>query len=162
MLIRKTLPLAAMALVVMPAPASAQASAAAPSITRAQLLAKVETDFKASDTNGDGKISKAEIQGALDRRAAKAEVNLKQSQQDEFNKLDANKDGKLTLAEYQAGTSISVRPEAVDQRLKQLDTNHDGVVTIAEFRAEMLGEFDRIDTNKDGVLSAAEAGGPNR
>ena len=152
----------AMAAGLVPAAASAQAPAAAPAaaqtLTRAQLAQKIEADFKASDTNGDGKISKAEIQAALQRRAAQATTAIHQQQQAEFNKLDTNKDGRLSLAEYQAGTAITLRPEAVDRRMQQLDTNKDNVVTPAEFRAVMLGEFDKLDTNKDGVLSAQEAG----
>lgn len=153
--------LAATAIILVPAAASAQGPASAPAaqtLTRAQLTQKIEADFKASDTNGDGKISKAEIQAALQRRATQATTAMHQQQQAEFNKLDTNKDGRLTLAEYQAGTAITLRPEAVDRRMQQLDTNKDNVVTAAEFRAVMLGEFDKLDTNKDGVLSAQEAG----
>jgi len=148
----------ALAASLIPSAASSQASAAAPTLTRAQLIQKIEVDFKASDTNGDGKMTKAEVQAALDRRAAQAQAMLKQSQQDEFKKLDTNHDGQISLAEYQAGTTISTRPEAADRRLQQLDKNKDGVITPAEFRAELLAEFDRIDTNKDGKLSAQEAG----
>ena len=144
-----------------PAAAFAQAPAvrAAPTLTRAQLTQKIEADFKASDTNGDGRITKAEIQAALQRRATAVTTDLKQRQQAEFNKLDTNKDGRLTLAEFQAGAAITVRPEAVDRRLQQLDSNKDNAVTIAEFRTTMLSEFDKLDRNKDGVLSAAEASG---
>ena len=154
--------LAATAISLIPSAAFAQANApaAAPAqtLTRAQLTQKIEADFKASDTNGDGKISKGEIQAALQRRATQATTAMHQQQQAEFNKLDTNKDGKLTLAEYQAGSAITLRPEAVDRRLQQLDTNKDNAVTTAEFRAVMLGEFDKLDANKDGVLSAQEAG----
>jgi Ca2+-binding EF-hand superfamily protein len=145
-----------------PSAASAQASATAPALTRAMLIQKIDTDFKNSDANGDGRITKAEIQAVLDRRAAQAEASLKQRQQDEFQKLDTNRDGQLSLAEYRAGTTVSVRPDAADLRLRQLDTNKDGVVTSAEFRTDMLGEFDRMDANKDGVLSAQEAGAAPR
>ncbi len=153
--------LAATTVILAASAASAQTPGVTPAqtLTRAQLTQKIEADFKASDTNGDGRISKAEIQAALQHRAAQATTAIHQQQQAEFNKLDTNKDGRLTLAEYQAGTAITVRPEAVDRRLQQLDTNRDNAVTAAEFRAVMLGEFDKLDTNKDGVLSAQEAGG---
>ena len=158
MLIR-TLPMTVLALALVPSAAVAQGGqAAAPTLTRAQLTQKVEADFKASDANGDGKISKAEIQAALQRRATQATAIVHQQQQAEFNKLDTNKDGKLTLAEYQAGTQLTLRPEAVNRRLQQLDTNKDNSVTLAEFRTSMIGEFDKLDRNKDGVLSAQEAG----
>ena len=153
--------LGATTLILIPAAVVAQGQGAAPAaqtLSRAQLTQKIEADFKSSDTNGDGRITKAEIQAALQRRAAQATTAVHQQQQAEFNKLDTNKDGKLTLTEYQAGTAITLRPEAVDRRLQQLDTNKDNVVTLAEFRATMLGEFDKLDANKDGVLSAQEAG----
>jgi len=147
-------------LALVPSAALAQGGQAAPpTLTRAQLSQKVEADFKASDTNGDGKISKAEIQAALQRRATQATAAMHQQQQAEFNKLDTNKDGKLTLAEYQAGTAVTLRADAVDRRLQQLDTNKDNSVTLAEFRASMMSEFDKLDRNKDGVVSAEEAAG---
>ena len=141
------------------ASAQAQAPAAAPPpLSRAEVAQKLDAEFKALDTNGDGKLTKPEIQSAIVKRAAEAQAMLSKRQKDEFDKLDANKDGKLTLAEYQAGAMITAKADAADVRMGQLDTNKDGGVTAAEFRAITLSQFDKLDKNKDGVLSAQERG----
>ena len=143
--------------------ASAQAIAQAPvapaavqPLPRTQVAQKLDAEFKALDTNGDGKLTRAEVQAAIQKRAAEAEAMLLQRQKQEFDKLDTNKDGRLTLAEYQAGTTISAKENAADVRMAQLDANKDGTITAAEFRALTLSQFDKLDKNKDGVLSPQE------
>jgi Ca2+-binding EF-hand superfamily protein len=132
--------------------------AAAPqqSLTRAQVTQQIDAEFKRLDANGDGKISKAEIQSAVDKMASNTAAELKKRQDEEFSKLDKDKNGQLSLAEYEAGVTIKPKAGAADQRLQVFDTNKDGVVTAAEFRSKPLAEFDRVDTNKDGVVSEAE------
>jgi Ca2+-binding EF-hand superfamily protein len=125
-------------------------------LTRAELTQKIDGEFKAFDTNADGKIGKAEIQAAVDKMTAGAAAERKQRQEDEFRKLDTDKNGQLSLAEYQAAVKITPKAGIADQRLQALDTNKDGSISAAEFRAPMLSQFDRVDTNKDGKISAAE------
>jgi Ca2+-binding EF-hand superfamily protein len=145
------------------ASASAQAQAqadrtpaAVPPLPRTEVTQKLDAEFKSLDTNGDGKLTKAEVQAAIQKRAAEIEATLQQQQKQEFDKLDTNKDGRLSLAEYQAGTSIKPKDNAADVRMGQLDANKDGSITAAEFRAVTLSQFDKLDTNKDGVLSPQE------
>ena len=104
--------------------ASAQALAQAPvapaavqPLPRTQVAQKLDAEFKALDTNGDGKLTRAEVQAAIQKRAAEAEAMLLQRQKQEFDKLDTNKDGRLTLAEYQAGTTIKAKDNAADVRM---------------------------------------------
>jgi Ca2+-binding EF-hand superfamily protein len=146
------------------AAAQTKAPAQVPPLTRAAVGAKLDSDFKAVDANGDGKVTKAEIEAALSRRASDAENLLKQRQKADFDKLDTNHDGQLSLAEYEAATSLKPREGAADLRIKQLDTNKDGILTAAEFRSQALAEFDKLDKNKDGSLSVQEriAAAPKR
>ena len=133
-----------------------KAAAAPQTVTRAQVTQQIDAEFKALDTNGDGKISKAEIQSALDKMRSNAATEIKKRQDEEFSKLDTDKNGQLSLAEYEAGVKITPKTGAADQRLQAFDANKDGVITPAEFRSKPLAEFDRVDTNKDGIVSEAE------
>ncbi len=144
--------------------ASAQALAQTPNpapavvqpLPRTEVAQKLDAEFKALDTNNDGRLTKPEVQAAIVKRAAEAQAMLLQRQKDEFAKLDTNKDGRLTLAEYQAGTTISARDNAADIRMNALDSNKDGGITAAEYRAATLSQFDKLDKNKDGILSPQE------
>lgn len=60
----------------------------------AEERAKWEAHFKKADTDGDGGLSKAE----LDKSGAKAFPNVKKN----FDAMDTNKDGKVTIAERDA------------------------------------------------------------
>ena len=57
--------------------------------------AKWEKNFKDADKNGDGALSKDEL------NAAKGFPGVKKN----FDAIDANKDGKVTIAEHQAWQS---------------------------------------------------------
>jgi Ca2+-binding EF-hand superfamily protein len=135
---------------------AARTPAAVPPLPRTEVTQKLDAEFKSLDTNSDGKLTKAEVQAAIQQRATAIQATLMQQQKQEFDKLDTNKDGRLTLAEYQAGTSIKPKDNAADIRMGQMDANKDGSITAAEFRAATLSQFDKLDTNKDGVLSPQE------
>lgn len=97
--------------------------------------------LKALDTDGDGKLSAAEI-------AASNKSLLT---------LDTNGDGQITNDE------LSSRPEnagaSAEDLVKQLmafDKNGDGVLTPDELPARMQSLFERADANKDGKLTPDE------
>jgi hypothetical protein len=140
--------------------ALAQAPNSAPAarqpLPRTEVTQKLDAEFKALDTNGDGRLTKPEVQAAIVKRAAEAQAMLSQRQKDEFAKLDTNKDGRLTLAEYQAGTTVSARENAADIRMNALDANKDGGISASEYRAATLSQFDKLDKNKDGILTPQE------
>ena len=138
---------------------TAQKPATAPEAppTRAEISQNLDAEFKALDANGDGKLAKAEIDAAVDKRTVQAEGELKKRQEEAFRKLDTDRNGQLSLAEYQAAVTIKPKAGVADRRLQLFDANKDGVVSPAEFRAPVLSRFDRIDTNKDGKISEAEA-----
>lgn len=111
------------------------------------------------DANGDGQITKEEINTAKAARFAEA---------------DANGDGGLTMAELDAFREAerARRMEMRKQRMfERADANGDGVISVDEFESRDR-MFARVDTDGDGVLSAEELenmkshhgkrGGPHR
>lgn len=83
-----------------------------------------------ADANKDGKISKAELTGAIDAR---------------FVKMDANRDGKLTKEDRE------IRRQArLDQRFAALDTDRNGQISKAEFTAGHQGRFGRGEGDRAG------------
>ena len=122
--------------------------------------------LKALDADGDGEISKSEIEGA-----AKA-----------LSALDKNGDGKLSRDEIlpnftgsgnpgragaegrpgqpgqpgQPGVAGRINPEEMFRRLKEADKNGDGKISKDEAPDRMKENFDRIDANGDGQLDESE------
>lgn len=142
--------------------------------------------FGKLDTDGDGRISKAEAavqprfaerfdtmdankDGVIDR--TDRELRGKQRRDAWFAKADADKDGKLTRAEIDQA-DVARRAEfqqrlqaRMDERFAASDANKDGRLSRDEVKdSRLAGRFDALDTNKDGVLSKDElaAGKPVR
>jgi Ca2+-binding EF-hand superfamily protein len=102
--------------------------------------------FKLMDTNGDGKISRAE-------HAAGAKKM--------FNQCDANKDGTVTAAEMDASMAAQGYKPAKDdkssaEKIREIDQNSDGKLTAAEHTAGSEKMFGKMDKNGDGFLSKEE------
>ncbi len=104
------------------------------------------------DSNGDGKVDKAEFQKVRD---------------EQFARTDSNGDGQLALDEYMAEfeTRIDRRAAALNQgedrqvhvRFRVLDGDKDGNMTFAEYQVSGKRLFDTADRNKDGVVDAVDA-----
>ncbi len=90
-------------------------------MTHDQFINRQSERMMAADTNGDGKISRAEF--AAQARGGKRDPGRL------FDRIDANHDGYLDKGEIHA---------VVEQRFQRLDANKDGVIT-AEERAAMRG-----------------------
>jgi Ca2+-binding EF-hand superfamily protein len=102
--------------------------------------------FKSMDTDGDGRISRAE-------HAASAKKM--------FDKMDANHDGIVTAAEMDAFHAMKTDKPGKDgmssaDKIKAMDTNGDGQLSQAEHEAGSDAMFTKMDTNNDGFLSPAE------
>ncbi|MBV9527340.1 signal transduction protein [Sphingomonas sp.] len=83
-------------------------------MTLDEFVAKQSARIMAADTDGDGKVSRAEW--AAVARGGQDPSRL-------FDRMDANHDGYLDAAEIRA---------ALTQRFRRLDANGDGIVTPEE------------------------------
>ena len=103
-------------------------------------------EFSTLDDNGDGQITKAEVQA---HRAA------------EFVKVDIDGNGSLSAEELMAKVDerCSKKMEKrVKWMFKDLDADGTGTVELAEMQAKRSGErmFGHLDANEDGMISQEE------
>ena len=111
------------------------------------VVAAAVTEFKAMDTNGDGRVSREE-------HAAGARAM--------FEKMDANRDGKVSAAEMDAAhRAIAGGDAAKDEltsteKIKAVDQDADGILTAAEHAHASRTTFDKMDINRDGGLTPPE------
>ncbi len=104
--------------------------------TCAAISFAADDDFKKSDVNNDGKISKKEYTDAVGKT---------------FNKLDKNKDGYLASDELQATDKV-----AVEKFMKEADINKDGKISKEEFTGAAEKRFKFLDKNNDGYIDQKE------
>jgi len=90
-------------------------------MTHDQFISRQSERMLAADTDGDGKVSRAEF-AAQTRGGQRDPGRL-------FDRIDTNHDGYLDKSEIRA---------ALEQRFQRLDANKDGVITLEE-RAAMRG-----------------------
>jgi EF-hand domain pair/EF hand len=111
-------------------------------------------DAMRADTDGDGRVSRAEATAAGAERSGEW-----------FDKLDLNKDGYVTpdeikqARETRTANMHEAMKEKMDERFKEADTNGDGQLSLEEVQAKMprLAErFTTLDTDKNGQLSKEE------
>jgi Ca2+-binding EF-hand superfamily protein len=93
-----------------------------------------------ADTNGDGKISRAEFTAMMEQR---------------FTRLDKNGDGFITADE------VSDMPNrGPGGGVMAADADHDGKVSHAEFTALAATRFAKLDANGDGQITPDEMSAP--
>jgi hypothetical protein len=150
----------ALFLAALPAAALAQ-EAAAPEeskpVTRAELSAKLDSDYADLDGDQDGKVTADEIKVRL-QKSGEAELELYRKKRDEtFAKLDADGNGTISRAEFDAKAPLPkiAEPDA-KPFLDRFDKNKDGTIAKDEFRAPTLANFEKMDGNKDGTVTPAE------
>jgi hypothetical protein len=113
-------------------------------------------DTLRADTDGDGRVSRAEAEAASSKKSAEW-----------FDKLDTNKDGYVTQDEIsQAKSTRRADMKArFDERFTEADANKDGQLSLDEVQAKMprlADRFTTLDKDKNGMLSKDELanGGP--
>ena len=103
-----------------------------------------------ADTDGDGRVSRAEATAAGAERSGAW-----------FDKLDADKDGYVTQEETRQAreTRRGAMREKAEEHFKAADSNGDGQLSLDEVQAKMpkLAErFGTLDKDKNGFLSKSE------
>lgn len=98
------------------------------------------------DTNGDGAITRAEVDAAAAERFATA---------------DSDGDGLLSAEELTAAAEsrqADRRVRGLERMIERLDENDDGLLSAEELAARNPADrmFDRLDENEDGTISAEE------
>jgi hypothetical protein len=113
-------------------------------------------DTLRADTDGDGRVSRAEAEAASSKKSTEW-----------FDKLDTDKDGYVTREEIsQAKATRRADMKArFDERFKEADANNDGQLSLDEVQARMprlADRFTALDKDKNGMLSKEEmaSGGP--
>jgi len=114
--------------------AAAKPHAAPITSTRSGLIASYSAMFKRVDSDGDGKVSRAEWEVMVDASPMLQSQGLSETQRNGlraalmagFEQNDSDKDGFLTLDELMAKPLV---------RFACLDANHDARVTQAEAEA---------------------------
>ena len=105
--------------------------------------------FSKADTDGDGKLSRAEVEKAMPHLLGK------------FDSIDTNKDGQLSRGELSAWKKAhkGERQAKAAERFKHADADGDGAISRAEaekYAPRLARKFDLIDSNKDGKLTQDE------
>ena len=136
------------------------------SVTRTELIARVDARFAKMDVDKDGKLTAAD-------RAAMHKARTDQR----FATMDADKNGQISRAEFDAAGEKRMGrrggPDGGHGKMgrggKHHGMGHGGPgmgrggpegpkadVTLEQFRANALARFDKQDANKDGTVTPAE------
>ncbi|MFP4361511.1 MAG: EF-hand domain-containing protein [Alphaproteobacteria bacterium] len=100
--------------------------------------------FERFDADDDGRVTRAEIDAALDERRAR---------------FDADGDGALNLEEFEPVWLELMRPRLVDH-FQALDADGDGVVTAAELEERVDRMMRRADVDGDGAIGPDDRRAP--
>jgi len=131
-------------------------------ITKADISAKLDSDYADLDTNKDGKVTAAEIDARLVKSGEEQLAVLKKERDAAFAKLDVNSDGSISRAEFDERAKLpTVKQPDAKPFLDRFDANKDGSISKDEFRGPTMANFTRMDLNKDGMVTPAEAKAPN-
>lgn len=130
--------LALLAALLAPAAVAAQ-SPAASGMTLDQFLSRQAGRIMAADTDGDGKVSRAEMSATAERGRDPAKL---------FDRMDRNGDGYLDATEIR---------DALTRRFRRMDRNGDGILTPDE---RMAGRTRRGAARPGAAQSDADADDP--
>lgn len=113
-------------------------------ITAAELDAVRQARFEAMDTDGDGKLSAAEMQARMEQRAGKRVERM-------MTRADQDGDGALSMAEMQ-----KMQDMRRGSMMERLDKDGDGGITRSEFEAARADMRDRMKRHGGGHRAGHE------
>lgn len=105
---------------------------------------RAERMFTEMDSNGDGKITQAEITASKTRN---------------FHAMDTNNDGAVSSDEMlnHAINKMKERmQERMGKRFAKIDKDSNGTISADEFGGRTSKMMEHLDTNKDGAISMQE------
>jgi Ca2+-binding EF-hand superfamily protein len=182
-LIAQTTAPAAPAPVIRVAPVTPPAPMAMPTMTRADVTARVAEHFARLDANKDGALTLDEARPGRGDRMKRVEMRKERISDPNaaFDRLDTDRNGAISRDEFAKGREMRVekRIEMKGARadmhrmhmrhhgagmgmmrgpmmLKMADANKDGRITLQEATSATLQHFDMADANRDGRLTPEE------
>ncbi len=106
----------------------------------------IANHFDELDTNGDGKVSRAEMAA----EGSKA-----------FAAYDRNRDGRISSDEYGGrGGARTALGGFVRQHAAELDENQDRYISSTELQSFVLRMFSKADRDRDNIVTKEEANSP--
>jgi len=105
------------------------------------LLSADALVFVSFDTDGDLRITQAELETGIAR---------------EFARADSNHDGSISPLEYQAWAASALGGDSLPPFRLDFDRNVDNVITQKEFHDELAARFHSYDANNDGAVTRDE------
>lgn len=115
--------------------------AAGPALAMEPYLPKSPKGFGKVDSDGNGKVTAAELQPRAEKR---------------FARLDADKNGAVTAAEIDAALTRALERRR-DRLMSRLDADKDGAVSRAELDRYVEQMVAAADGDHDGGVSLEEA-----
>jgi len=120
-----------------------------------------EKMFAAMDANGDGNVSKTELQSLLDKMSAASGTSSTVSVDDIMNSVDTNGDGAINKSEFAAGGSKPKDSYGSDNLSSQMSTAQ--FVHMAGAGGPPAGpppggDLSSLDKDDDGSISSSEFG----
>lgn len=110
------------------------------------MMDRHKAHLEAVDTDGNGKISKAEADAAREKK---------------FKEADLDGNGSVSLEEYEA-LAEKRRQMKLKRRFERSDTDGNGTLSSDELGSRRASHFERMDKDGDGEISEEERKGMHK
>ena len=114
-------------------------------ITRGEIDAGLDAEFKRADTNADGKLDAAEFQRHSDARKAERKARIEAWR---AKREAEGRDVRERPPHDRAGRNVDP--------MKNMDWNRDGFITPDEFASRTRAQAMRADRDGDGAIATAD------
>lgn len=143
--------LAATAAIALPAAVSAQGHphrGMQGDMTLDQVRTQSAERFSRLDTDGNGLVTRAEMDAMKAQRAEQRAERMAQMSAERRERIE----NRMERRQARAGE----RGERGAKRWERMDANGDGAISLAEFQARPLAMFQRADADGNGIVTQAE------